>query len=240
MRGGVRRLLMIQLREEVKYLSRKLPGFERMCLNYKTVGSCDELRADLVDAIIDRALFRGGGEDAEVRTRQQFLDRAQLGWRRMSVAANEIGELVVQILEKYQALQLELGKVAAPALIPSFQDMRRHLASLIYNGFVVQTPPQWLKHCPRYLDALAIRLRKLLNAGLNRDVAAMNEIAPLQRQYEERRAELIRDTASGNPELETFRWMLEELRVSLFAQELKTSIPVSPKRLEAQWGKVKK
>ena len=55
-----------------------------------------------------------------------------------------------------------------------------------------------------------------------------------------RRAELIRETASGNPELESFRWMLEELRVSLFAQELKTSIPVSIKRLEAQWARVKK
>ncbi|MEA2710905.1 MAG: ATP-dependent helicase HrpA, partial [Phycisphaerales bacterium] len=108
MRGGVRRLLMIQLREEIKWLSRKLPGFERMCLNYKTVGTCDDLRADLVDAIIDRALFSVDGEEAEVGTRQQFLDRAQLGWRRMSVAANEMGELVVQILEKYQALQLEL------------------------------------------------------------------------------------------------------------------------------------
>jgi ATP-dependent helicase HrpA len=236
MRGGVRRLLMIQLREEVKYLSRKLPGFERMCLNYKTVGTCDELRADLVDAIIDRALF---GEDAEVRTRQQFLDRAQLGWRRMSVAANEMGELVVQILDKFQALQLELGKVAAPALIPSFQDMRRHLASLIHNGFVVTTPPQWLKHYPRYLDALAIRLRKLLNAGLNRDVAAMQEIAPLQAQHDERRKQHAREGVT-DPELETFRWMLEELRVSLFAQELKTSIPVSPKRLEAQWARVKK
>jgi ATP-dependent helicase HrpA len=207
-----------------------------MCLNYKTVGTCDDLRADLVDAIIDRALF---GEEAEVRTRQQFLDRAQLGWRRMSVAANEIGELVVQILEKYQALQLELGKVAAPALIPSFQDMRRHLASLIYNGFVVQTPPQWLKHYPRYLDGLSIRLRKLLNAGLNRDVAAMQEIAPLQAQYDDRRKQHAQEGVT-DAELETFRWMLEELRVSLFAQELKTSLSVSPKRLDAQWAKVRK
>jgi ATP-dependent helicase HrpA len=220
----------------VKYLSRKLPGFERMCLNYKTVGTCDDLRADLVDAIIDRALF---GEEAEVRTRQQFLDRAQLGWRRMALAANEIGELVTQILDKYQALQLELGKVAAPALIPSFQDMRRHLALLVYNGFVVNMPPQWLKHYPRYLDALAIRLRKLLNAGLNRDVAAMAEIAPLQGQYDDRRKQHAQEGVI-DPELETFRWMLEELRVSLFAQELKTSIPVSPKRLDAQWAKVRK
>src|SRR5439155_23322170 len=122
MRGGVRRLLMIQLREEVKWLSRKLPDIDQMCLNYATVGNCDDRKADLVDAIIDRALF---GEESEVRTREQFLERAQLGWRRMSAAANEIAGLVGQILEKYQALQLELSQPAPPALIGSYQDMRR-------------------------------------------------------------------------------------------------------------------
>ena len=84
MRAGVRRLLMLQLREEVKWLSRKLPGIEQMSINYATVGNSDDLKGDLVDAIIDRALFV---EEGDVRTREQFLDRAQRGWRRMSRAA---------------------------------------------------------------------------------------------------------------------------------------------------------
>jgi len=235
MRAGVRRLLMIQLREEVKWLARKMPHMERMCLNYATVGSCDELKADLIDAIIDRALF---GHEGEVRTRDQFLERAQLGWRRMSIAANEVSDQVDAILEKYQALQLQLGKVAAPALIGSFQDMRRHLAELVYDGFVVQTPPQWLAHYPRYLAGIESRLRKLLNAGLNRDQAAMAEIEPLVRQYRERAVKHEGEEVT-DAELANYRWMLEELRISLFAQELKTSMPVSIKRLEAQWSKVK-
>jgi ATP-dependent helicase HrpA len=235
-RAGVRRLLMLQLREEVKWLSRKLPGFERMCLHYKTVGDCDQLKADLIDAITDRALF---GEEAEVRTRQQFVDRAQIGWRRLSVAANEIGELVVQILEKHHALDLELSQVAPPALIPSYQDMRRHLARLVYDGFVVRTPPDWLKHYPRYLAGLESRLRKLLNAGLSRDMSAMHEIIALQKEYDDRLTKHAHEGVT-DPELETFRWMLEELRISLFAQELKTAVPVSLKRLEAQWMKVKR
>ena len=164
MRAGVRRLLMLQLREEVRYLSRRLPSIERMCLNYATVGNCDDLKADFVDAVLDRALF---GDESDIRTRQQFLDRAQVGWRRMSGVSNELRDLLYQILEKYQALHLELSKVAPPALIPNYQDMRRHLASLVYDGFVRETPPQWLAHYPRYLSALEIRLRKLLNAGLN-------------------------------------------------------------------------
>ncbi|HYO11127.1 MAG TPA: ATP-dependent RNA helicase HrpA [Tepidisphaeraceae bacterium] len=234
MRGGVRRLLMLQLREEVKWLSRQLPRFERMCLNYATVGSCDDLKADLVDAIIDRALF---GQEAQVRTRQQFLDRAQFGWRRMSQASNELGDLVATILEKYQALHLELSKVAAPALVRSYQDMRKQLAALVYDGFVVKAPPQWLAHYPRYLSAMDVRLRKLLNAGLSRDQAGLAEVEPLQRQHDERRAQQQRAGVT-DAELDQFRWMLEELRVSLFAQELKTAVPVSAKRLEAQWAKV--
>lgn len=235
MRQGVRRLLMLQLREEVKWLARKLPRIEQMCLNYATVGNCDELKADLIDAIIDRALF---GHDGPVRTREQFLERAQLGWRRMSQAANELIDLVDPVLSTYQKLQLELGKVAAPALIASFQDMRRHLAELVYDGFIIETPPQWLAHFPRYLAAIESRLRKLLNAGLSRDQSAMAQLESLVRQYRERRDKHAKEEIK-DPELIEYRWMLEELRVSLFAQELKTSIPVSVKRLDAQWAKVK-
>jgi ATP-dependent RNA helicase HrpA len=156
----------------------------------------------------------------------------------MNIAANEIGGLVSQVLDKYQALNLEVSKVAAPALIASFQDMRRHLAGLVYNGFIIRTPPKWLEQYPRFLAAIEIRLRKLLNAGLNRDQAAMAEIAPLVKQYRDRHDANAKE-GGADPELEAYRWMLEELRVQLFAQELKTSIPVSLKRLEAQWAKVK-
>jgi ATP-dependent helicase HrpA len=237
-RGGVRRLLMLQLREEVKHLSRRLADIDPMCLHYAPIGNCEDLKADLVDAIIDRALFRGGGHEAPVRTRDEFLARAQLAWRNMSSAADEIASLVAQILEKFHALSLALGEVAPPALIASYQDMRRHLASLVYDGFITQIPPAWLAHYPRFLSAIEIRLRKLHSAGLSRDLSAMAEIEPLQKQFDERAAKHKRE-GIFDAELEQFRWMLEELRVSLFAQELKTSIPVSVKRLETQWVKVK-
>ena len=116
--------------------------------------------------------------------------------------------------------------------------MRRHLSSLVYDGFIIKIPPQWLTQYPRFLSGIEIRLRKLLSAGLNRDQSAMAQIAPLTKQYAERRDANERQ-GENDPELETYRWMLEELRVSLFAQELKTSIPISIKRLEAQWKKVR-
>jgi ATP-dependent helicase HrpA len=236
-RGGVRRLLMLQLREEVKYLQRRLPGAERMSLHYATIGKPETLKADLIDAIVDRALYMPEGDECNIRTREQFLARAQHGWRRMNISANELSALVARILEQHHALHLELSKVAPPLLVASYQDMRHHLSSLVYDGFVRRTPPHWLEHYPRFLDALKIRLRKLHSAGLARDLAAMREIEPMEERVKgsDQRSAV---SDQPNPELEQYRWMLQERRVSLFAQELKTSIPVSVKRLDAQWEKV--
>jgi ATP-dependent helicase HrpA len=136
-------------------------------------------------------------------------------------------------------LHLELSKDAAPALVESYQDMRSHLAELIYDHFITQTPPDWLVHYPRFLQAIEVRLRKLHSAGLARDRSTIYQIAPLLRAYHERRAQ-HRQLAVVDPELEHYWWMLQEYRVSLFAQELKTSIPISLKRLETQWAKVKR
>jgi ATP-dependent helicase HrpA len=90
---------------------------------------------------------------------------------------------------------------------------------------------------PRFAKGIDVRLKKLLDAGLSRDFAAMTEVRPRWRQYVE---QAKRDAEKGrrDPEMETYRWMVEEFRVSLFAQELKTSMPISGKRLDAQWGKV--
>jgi len=107
------------------------------------------------------------------------------------------------------------------------------------RGFVLITPPNWLPHLPRFLKAVEIRLNKLTDAGLAKDLAAMQTIAPLWQRYADRSAELSR-RGICDPHLQTYRWMLEELRVSLFAQELKTSMPVSVQRLDRQWALVQK
>ena len=122
-------------------------------------------------------------------------------------------------------------------LLPAGRDMRDQLSRLVPRGFAARTPTLWLRHLPRFLRGIQIRLQKLFNAGLARDAAAAAELSPLWRMYAERE---LTHQARGvtDPALEQFRWMLEELRVSLFAQELKTSVPVSVKRLEALWEQV--
>jgi ATP-dependent helicase HrpA len=117
-------------------------------------------------------------------------------------------------------------------------DMRQHVARLMPKNFIVATPAHWLPHLPRFLKGISIRLTRLTNAGLVKDQQGMEMIAPLERAYRER-AEKHRKEGINDPALQQYRWMLEELRISIFAQELKTSISVSPKRLSEQWLLVK-
>jgi ATP-dependent helicase HrpA len=117
-------------------------------------------------------------------------------------------------------------------------DVRRQLAALLPRGFVISTPPEWLAHLPRFLRAIRVRLEKLRDSGYQRDLAGLVQIGPMFQQYLERRVE-HQKAGLVDPELEKYRWMLEELRVSLFAQELKTSMPISVKRLDRQWALVR-
>ena len=114
------------------------------------------------------------------------------------------------------------------------KDVKEQLSHLMGPHFVTETPNQWLVHFPRYLKAIEVRLGKP-----GRDAEKLAEIAPFWQGYLER-AKRHREQHLIDAELELYRWMIEELRVSLFAQELKTSIPVSAKRLEKQWEKVRK
>ena len=239
MRAGVRRLFMIQVAEELKYLSRKLPGMEQMCLHYALLGNCDELKRDLLTAIADTALFDGADDEAAstVRSRERFAERAEAGWRRLTAAGAEVSATAADTLALYHDVNQRLSTEFPPLLLYAARDMREQLSRLVPRGFLARTPAAWLRHLPRFLKAMQIRLQRLFNAGLSRDAATAAELAPLWKQYLERE-QAHRARGVVEPALEQFRWMLEELRVSLFAQELKTSVPVSVKRLEALWDQV--
>ena len=239
MRGGLRRLFMIQVAQELRDLSRRLPGIDAMCLFYSRLGPCDELKRDLLAAAADRALFGDDDDEAanRIRTRDAFAARAEAGWRRLTPAANEVARSVAETLALYHELGKRLSEDFPPLLLSSAADLRDQLARLVPKRFVARTPSVWLRHLPRFLKGMQIRLQKLSNAGLARDANAFHEMRPLWRQYVEReQAHATRGLR--DPALAQFRWMLEELRVSLFAQELKTSVPVSVKRMEALWESV--
>lgn len=238
MRAGLRRLFMLQLPQEIEYVRRTLPDLERMCACYATVGDCDELREDLVLAIADRAFFWDEPE-GDTRDREAFAARAEAGWRRLPTAVSDITSSVVPSLESFHALTNQLSREFPPLWEQPVRDMRDQLAHLIYPGFAVRTPFPWLRHLPRYLSGIDVRLGRLARAGLARDRQAMAEILPLWDEYK-RGAARRHDHATGDPTLEPLRWMLEELRISLFAQDLKTAIPISAQRVERQLKRIER
>lgn len=238
MHGGLRRLFMLQVNQELQYLEQSLPDIERLCLYYSTIGRCDDLKDNLMLAIADRAFF-DDAPDADIRTRDEFVQRAEAGWRRLSTAGSEVVSLVSEILEIYHSLDLALSGDFPPLWSDSIRDMRDQLVHLVYRGFLIRTPWQWLVHLPRYLRGLEARLKKLTNAGLTRDVQGLSAVRPLWEQHK-RRAARQRELGAEDARLEQYRWMIEELRISMFAQEFKTSVPVSTARLAEQWANLDK
>jgi ATP-dependent helicase HrpA len=131
------------------------------------------------------------------------------------------------------------GKASLPELwAHAAADIRDQLAHLMYTGFLVGTPSEWLVHYPRYLSAIRMRLQKLQTNGPTRDAKAIAEVEPLWREWQNRSAR-ARQMGITDPALDQARWMIEELRVSLFAQELRTSIQVSAKRVAEMMSRVR-
>jgi ATP-dependent helicase HrpA len=235
-KAGLRKLFLMQIGDQAKSLQRNLPGVDRMCLQYATIGPCDDLKREIVNLAADRALF--GDEDVLIRKRDDFIARAERAWQRLTVAANEVCAAVGESLETYQSVARRLAQPVPPFAAAGAADVRQHLADLMPRGFVAATPWAWLKHYPRYLKAIDLRLKKLLAAGATRDAQSADQIRPIWKRYLDRR-DLHAFQGVEDPTLQQYRWLVEELRVSLFAQELKTSVPVSVKRLEQVFAAVR-
>ncbi|MGQ0512434.1 MAG: ATP-dependent RNA helicase HrpA [Betaproteobacteria bacterium] len=222
-RGGVLRLLRIAFRERVRELEKAL----------QKDMSLSAIKEDLVAAALERTFLAGG---LPMRP-QDFATRVAEGRNRLSLIAQELQRLVSGILAERAQLDKRLA-AAQKAWPQAAEDVRQQLARLTAPGFVARTPWERLQHLPRYLKGAGLRLEKL-RADPVRDTARARELAPLETAY---RRELAAQARHGAlpAELEQFGWLLEELRVSLFAQELKTPVPVSPKRLARLWQSMKR
>jgi ATP-dependent helicase HrpA len=227
-RAGLRRLFMLQLKEQARYVEKSLPGLQAMAMQFTAFGAADELRAQLVAASFDRACM----QDPLPRTRAEFERRRDDARSRVTLLAHEIARLAGTILGEHAALQKKLQQMSK-AFATQCRDVQDAAARLLSKGFIEHTPYERLQHFPRYLKAMALRLDKL-RAEPQRDARLAAELAPLHAQWQREQQKQAR---SGEPDakLDQFRWLLEELRVQLFAQELKTPVPVSVKRLTKMW-----
>lgn len=227
-RKGIVRLLRLALTTQFKQLDKDLARQTPLALKYRSLGNADQFLADLLDTIADRALL---GDDELPRSEKEFNKQKERARPRIAVVSQGLLRDVDEVLDLYHGLQQKLN--AKPVYPHAWRDEREHLARLVYPGFIRLTPWARWKDLIRYLRASERRLEKLPDAG-ERDPRHTVAIQTLEKRYLER---LDKQRKSGRVEgrLAEFRWQLEELRVSLFAQELKTPYPVSIKRLEKIW-----
>jgi ATP-dependent helicase HrpA len=192
------------------------------------LGSADELREQIVALALERAFLL----DPLPLDAESFRRRVDEGRGRLTLIAFEVARLALQVLTEYAAAVRKLKDSRPPPDVS--QDIQGQLARLVPKRFVMQTPWAQMAHLPRYLKAVTLRLDKL-RSDPARDAARLAEVRPLDQRYVRGLAER---KGAHDARLEEFRWMLEELRVSLFAQELRTPQPVSAKRLEKVWGQI--
>ncbi len=232
MRGGARRLLRLAMREQMRQLEKSPPTFLQAALLLRNAVNAEDLREDVVNAIADRAFI---GDDALPRTQKAFEAQRARARTRLPAVTEGAARLLTGIAAEYQQVSLRLSSIKGPLAKPA-ADIRAQLARLFHKGFFSDTPWEQLTHLPRYLKAMQVRLDKY-GTSVERDAKHTDAVVQLTKRLDER-MEKYRKAGMADPRLEAFRWHLEELRVSLFAQELKTPYPVSYKRLEKIWNSI--
>ena len=232
-RKGVCRLMRFELKEQMKQLEKSLPNFNQYALLLRNVVSPDDLREDMMTAIADRAFI---GEDDLPRNNADFMLLKQRARTRLPAVTQAIVRQVQLVAAEYQLLIAQQAKM--PATVNRLKrDVEQQLSLLVYKNSFTQTPWEQLQHVPRYLKALRLRIEKQ-PANPDRDGKNAASVGLLWQKWVEaieKQQKLDYIKSHQHSELHNFRWLIEELRVSLFAQELKTPFPISIKRLEKIW-----
>ena len=223
-RIGLRRLFSLQLKDQLKFAEKNIPGLQQMGMQFMSVGSPEDLREQIINKAIDIACL----QDPLPVDAASFNKRKDEGKGRIGLLINEIARLAGSILAEFHGMPKRLQNL--PQAVAG--DMQSQLQGLVHKRFIADTEYSQLAHFPRYLKAMNVRLEKL-RTNASRDAQLMAEWQSAASQFQR----TIKNQPMKNldPRMTDFRWMLEELRVSLFAQELRTPMPVSSKRLQKVW-----
>ena len=228
-RLGVRRLLLKQLAQQTDLIRRRVLDDRELILSYLGVGTGDELVDDIACAAADEAFDL----DAPIRTGTEFHARLEKGRAELVPAAERLIALARRVLAEHRALRRRLERDGARLPEAAVGDVSAQLDALVRPGFLSATPPRWRAHLPRYLKAAAQRLDKLAQRA-PKDAEHQAVVRDAAQRLDDWRQRQPPDWPWPD-EIVDYRWLLEELRVSLFAQGLGTARPVSAKRLEEAW-----
>jgi ATP-dependent helicase HrpA len=227
-RKGLARLFALQIKDALKYLEKNIPDLQKMSVAYMSLGTADELKTQIIEVALERAFL----VEPLPKDETSFKRRIEEGRSRLTLIANEVARLAGSVLLEFGAATRKIKDTKnAP---DAGADCAQQLQRLLPKNFLSVTPWPQLQHFARYLKAISLRLEKY-RADPARDAQRLAELKPLEQKYWRLLAERKGQADARMLEL---RWLLEELRVSFFAQELRTPQPVSVKRLEKVWGQL--
>jgi ATP-dependent helicase HrpA len=236
-REGLRRLFALQIKDALKYLEKNLPGLQTMATAYMQVGKSEsgsgggtqeELRQQIIELALERAFLIEPLPTDEAA----FKLRLEQGRGRLTLIASEIARNAGAILVEYAAAARKLKDSKASGEMAT--DIAQQLQRLVPKRFLLATPYAQLAHFPRYLKAVQLRIDKA-RTDPARDATKLTELRPQDQRFWRLVAER---KGVQDARLQELRWLLEELRVSFFAQELRTPQPVSVKRLDKSWAQL--
>ncbi|HET9207048.1 MAG TPA: ATP-dependent RNA helicase HrpA, partial [Burkholderiaceae bacterium] len=211
-RAGLRRLVALAIKEPLKYLEKNIPDLQRMGTAFMPLGTVDELRQQIIEVALDRAFLA----DPLPTDPASFNARVDEGRSRLNPIAQEVARQALPVLTEFASAQRKLKDARPPKEVA--EDIAAQLQRLVPKRFLATTPWPQLQHLPRYLNAIVMRLDKQ-RADPTRDVQRLAELRPLEQRWLRR---MIERKGTVDARLDEYRWLLEELRVSLFAQELRT------------------
>jgi len=221
---GMRRLCSIAHKETLKLLQKQLPGGREIGLLFMQIGTYEEIMQQILDLAIERScLF-----EPLPRNPEEFKERMQVAKTKLSLIAQDIAKQALRCLELSAEIPKKLN-LARSVCSPAFEDMQQQYQQLVNRQFIANTPYEQMVHIPRYLKGIVVRIEKL-RANLIRDQENQTQWQRLQRQY----VQVLKNHANNevSRDIQDIRWQLEELRIALYAQELKTPTPMSVKRIE--------
>ena len=235
MRKGLRRLVMLNMAKDIRYLKKNLPNIKTMALHYAKApkpgkGQATELADELLALIIEQAFVE---PFMPVRNKQAFEQALVEGKKAMMQVANDRCALLAGILKTSHQLRKDMSNKTQINWLASINDIKEHMDQLIYRGFILEESWSQIEQYPRYLKALVQRLEKLNHAAA-RDQQYIREMSKFYQRWKERYVAMKKEHRHDE-RLEEIRWMIEEWRISLFAQQIKTRYPISLKRLQKRW-----
>jgi len=227
---ALRQLVVKALPEQIKYLRKNIPDIQNLCLKYTDFGNCDDLKLEIINKSIDDVFLY-----STIKTKEEFELRIEKGKSQLHDKSLEWSKLMTDILDNYRTIK-KIMRNPSLSQLDTVADIQQQIKVLFPKDFITNIDQQWLQQYPRYLSGIKKRFDKS-HENAARDRRFRIEFSKLWDEYIKRYQSLVNQHIDSE-QLNHYRWMLEEYRVSLFAQELKTIFPISEKRLKSYWREI--